>query len=72
MTQYERGDVVEASDPFREQNPSRPFCIVSTPDHPFHGEQYLALTLTTKTWYEETIPVTPDDFTELQGECPEA
>jgi hypothetical protein len=69
MTTYERGDIVEASDPFRDDNPSRPFCLISTAEHPFHGEQYVTLTLTTKSWYDETIPVDADDFSE--GSVPE-
>lgn len=60
--EYERGDVVEASDPFDENKISRPFVVVSTSEHPFHGEQYIALALTTRTWYEETIPLTDADF----------
>lgn len=44
---YERGDVVEASDPFTDANTSRPFLVLRTVDHPFHGEQYVAVTLTT-------------------------
>jgi len=62
--EYERGDVVEATDPFGERSASRPFVIVSTADHPFHGDQYVALTLTTKTWYDETIPLAEEDFVE--------
>jgi hypothetical protein len=69
MTTDERGDIVEASDLFRVDNPSRPFCLISTAEHPFHGEQYVALTLTTKTWYDETIPVSADEFSE--GGIPE-
>lgn len=69
MTTDERGDVVEASDPFNEDTSSRPFLIVNTDDHPFHGEQYVAVTLTTRTWYDETIPLREDDFEE--GGVPE-
>ena len=65
---YERGDVIEAGDPFTESKPSRPFVIVNTDSHPFDGEQYVALTLTTRSWYEETIPLTDDDF--LEGGMP--
>lgn len=60
--EYERGDVVEASDPFDEGKASRPFVIVNTTTHPFAGDQYIALTLTTKTWYDETIPLSEGDF----------
>lgn len=69
MPTYERGDVVEASDPFTEAKPSRPFLIANTATHPFHGEQYVAITLTTKAWYDETIPLSADDFRE--GGVPE-
>ncbi|MCY4732100.1 type II toxin-antitoxin system PemK/MazF family toxin [Natronomonas gomsonensis] len=62
MTEYERGDVIEAGDPFTQEPASRPFVIINTESHPFDGEQYVALTLTTRTWYEETLPVSPDDF----------
>lgn len=62
MIVYERGDVVEAGDPFTDTNPSRPFLIVSSDSHPFHGEQYVALTLTTRTWYEDTIQLSSADF----------
>lgn len=68
MTTYERGDIVEAGDPFTESKPSRPFLLVNTAAHPFHGEQYVALSLTTKTWYEETIPLSEADF--LDGGVP--
>lgn len=60
--EYEARDVVQASDPFKPGSVSRPFVVVNTADHPFHGEQYIALTLTTKTWHDETIPLTEDDF----------
>ena len=60
--EYRPRDVVEASDPFKPGTVSRPFVVVNTADHPFHGEQYIALTLTTKTWHEETIPLTESDF----------
>lgn len=60
--EYERGDVVEVSDPFDEGKASRPFVIVNTTDHPFSGDQYIALGLTTRTWYDETIPISDGDF----------
>jgi mRNA interferase MazF len=66
---YERGDVVEAGDPFTDANTSRPFLVVSTDDHPFHGDQYVAVTLTTKTWYDDTIGLEDADF--LAGGVPD-
>lgn len=65
---FERGDVVAAADPFDGEG-SRPFLVVNTDDHPFHGEQYVAVTLTTRTWYEETIPLRDEDF--VDGGVPE-
>lgn len=69
MTTYERGDVVEAGDPFNEGNRTRPFLLINTDAHPFHGEQYIAVTLTTKTWHEETLPLDASDF--IEGGVPE-
>lgn len=66
---YNRGDVVEAGDPFTDANTSRPFLIISTDEHPFHGDQYVAVTLTTKTWYDETIGLEDTDF--VKGAVPE-
>ena len=60
--EYERGDVVEASDPFDDGKASRPFVIVNTADHPFSGDQYIAFALTTRTWYDETISLSDEDF----------
>lgn len=62
MTAFERGDVVETDDPFGERTASRPFLLVNTDAHPFHGEQYVAAALTTRTWYDEAIPLSTDDF----------
>jgi len=41
MTEYERGDVIEAGDPFTQEPASRPFVIINTESHPFDGEQYV-------------------------------
>ncbi|WP_290819502.1 type II toxin-antitoxin system PemK/MazF family toxin [Halovivax sp.] len=42
--------------------------IISTADTPFHGEQFVALTLSTKTWYGERIPI--DDGDLIEGGLP--
>jgi hypothetical protein len=65
---YERSDVVEAGDPFTETKLTRPFLVINTDAHPFDGEQYIAVTLTTRTWYEDAIPLTGADFAE--GDVP--
>lgn len=67
---YERGAVVEAGDPFNEGTSTRPFLLMNTDAHPFYGEQYVAVTLTTRTWYEETIPLDDEDF--IEGGVPAA
>ena len=54
---YERGDVVIALDPFKDGSSGRPFLVVSAEETPFHGEQYIALSLTTRSWYDERIPL---------------
>lgn len=69
MTEYERGDVVEVGDPFRGGDGSRPFLLVNTDSHPFHGEQYVAVTLTTRTWYDETLALPNRAF--VDGGVPE-
>ncbi len=46
---FERGDVVYGDDPFKTDEAARPWLVVSNHEgRPFHGEQYLALTLTTR------------------------
>ncbi len=46
---FERGDVVYGDDPFKGEEDARPWLTLSNhDDRSFHGEQYIALTLTTK------------------------
>lgn len=61
---YERGDVVVALDPFRDGSSGRPFLLIGHEKTPFHGEQYIMLSLTTRTWYEERIPLDEADWVE--------
>ena len=42
---------------------------MNTDAHPFHGKQYVAVALTTWTWYVEGIPLTSDEF--VRGGVPE-
>lgn len=60
--QYERRDVVYGADPFKGADAARPWLVVNTDEHPFHGEQYIALTLTTKTWYDQRIALDESDW----------
>ena len=66
---FDRGTIVYAADPFKDADSGRPWVIISTSEMPFQGEQYIVLTLSTKTWYEERIPIANDDLTE--GGLPE-
>lgn len=57
-TVFEPGDVVYGADPFKRGAAGRPWLIVSNhPNRPFHGEQYIALTLTTSSWLDGLIEI---------------
>jgi len=68
---FERGDVVYGDDPFKGEEDARPWLILSNhKGRPFHGEQYIALTLTSQSWIDGLIEIpetswvrggTPDD-----------
>ena len=68
---FERGDVVYGDDPFKDEERARPWLVLSNHQgRPFHGEQYIAITLTSNSWMEGLIDVpetswirggTPDD-----------
>lgn len=64
----ERGAIVYAADPFKDGDTGRPWVIVNTSEMPFHGEQYVVLTLTSKSWYDERLTIDPEDL--LEGELP--
>lgn len=78
---FERGDVVWGIDPFK-QDPAtstyssngeptvtpRPWLVLSDESTPFHPEQYLCLTLTTRTWHDDSIPLTDAHW--LDGGAP--
>lgn len=67
---YSRGEVVVAVDPFRDDDAAgRPFLLINRPEMPFHGQQYVVLSLSTRTWYEERIPL--DDADWVVGGAPE-
>lgn len=55
---FERGDVVYGDDPFKRQEAARPWLVLSNhAGRPFHGEQYITLTLTTKSWMDGLIDI---------------
>ena len=52
---HERGVVVVATDPFGN-TPRRPYLLISDDTHPFPGDQYITLGITTKE-YAESVPL---------------
>lgn len=77
ISRFERGDVVWGVDPFNRDFASsgeggategsdgvapRPWLVISTDAVPFHPEQYLCVSLTSRTWHEESIPIPASDW----------
>lgn len=59
----ERGHVVLAGDPFKaNEDATRPWVVVNNEMHPFDGEQYIVMALTTRTWYDARIPIRDDEY----------
>lgn len=59
----ERGHVVLAPDPFKSTaDATRPWVVVNNERHPFDGQQYVVMALTTRTWYEDRIPLGEEDY----------
>jgi mRNA-degrading endonuclease toxin of MazEF toxin-antitoxin module len=66
---FERGDVVYGDDPFKRSEDARPWLVLSNHQgRPFHGEQYIALTLTSKSWMAGLIEIPEGSW--LQGGTP--
>jgi hypothetical protein len=57
MAPYRRGDVVWHPAPFRDGG--RPYVVLSDDDHPFYGEEYIVVGVTT-TERERAVALTPD------------
>lgn len=67
---FEPGDVVYGTDPFKRGDAGRPWLIISNhPTRPFHGEQYIGLSLTTSSWLGGLIEIADRDW--IQGGAPE-
>ncbi len=67
---FERGDVVYGDDPFKGEEDARPWLILSNHDgRPFHGDQYIAVTLTTKSYMNGLIQVPDESW--LRGGTPD-
>jgi len=61
------GDVVRAPDPFKITEAPRPWLILNDDGHPFPGEEYVTVTLTT-TPHDGTVPI--DDVDWVDGGMP--
>ncbi|MXR40530.1 type II toxin-antitoxin system PemK/MazF family toxin [Halobaculum sp. WSA2] len=60
---FERGDVVYGDDPFKSEEDARPWLILSNHEgRPFHGDQYIAVTLTTKSWMDGLIEIPEESW----------
>ncbi|UTF54227.1 type II toxin-antitoxin system PemK/MazF family toxin [Natronosalvus rutilus] len=67
---FERGDVVYGNDPFKGGEKARPWLVLSNHHgRPFHGEQHIVLTLTSKSWLEGLIEIPEDGW--LRGGTPD-
>lgn len=64
----DRGTIVYAADPFKDSDAGRPWLISNTSEMSFHGKQYIALTLSTKTWYDDRLPIGDGDL--IEGKLP--
>ena len=60
---YQRGDVVWGPDPFKSGENPRPWLILNNDSHPFGGEEYITVTLTT-TPHDKGTPIAEDDWVE--------
>lgn len=64
------GDVVYGTDPFKRGDAGRPWLIISNhPGRPFHGEQYIGLTLTTSSWLDGLVEIPEGGW--IRGGTPE-
>ena len=61
MDPYERGDVVWPPAPFRDGG--RPYIVLSDQQHPFYGEEYIVVGVTT-TERTNAVELTPDAWAE--------
>lgn len=61
MAPYKRGDVVWHPAPFRDGG--RPYVVLSDDGHPFYGEEYVVVGVTT-TERERAVALTPERWAE--------
>lgn len=58
---FQRADVVKHPAPFKNPPNSRYFLVLSDDSHPFHGEEYAVVALTS-TQRSDAIEITDDDW----------
>jgi hypothetical protein len=64
------GDGVYGDDQFKREDDARPWLIfLNHEGRPFHGEQYIALTLTTKSWMDGLVKIPEESW--LRGGTPD-
>ena len=67
---YEPGDVVFGDDPYKGTDAARPWLLVSNHEgKPFHGDQYIGISLTTQSWLDGLIEI--DEAAWIAGGTPE-
>ena len=67
---FEQGDVVYDDDPFKSEEDARPWLILSNHEgRSFHGDQYITLTLTTKSWMDGLVDIPGESW--LRGGMPD-
>lgn len=67
---FSRGDVVYGDDPFKRTETPRPWVICTNHEgRPFHGDQYIALTLTSKSWMDDLIDIPESSW--IRGGTPQ-
>lgn len=66
----ERCDVCYGADPSKGSDYARPWLIISNEQHPFHGEQYVVLALTTRTWHDGFVRISEDEW--IEGGTPKS
>lgn len=60
---YEPGDVVYGDDPYKGDEAARPWLVISNHEgRPFHGDQYIAVSLTTRTWMDGLIEIGAEEW----------
>jgi len=67
---FERGDVVYGDDPYKGDEAARPWLVLSNHEgRPFYGEQYIAVTLTTRSWMDGLVDIPEDGW--IRGGTPD-